>query len=181
MAYATVSGLPVSVGLYTAFVPMIVYALLGTSRVLSVRSTTTLAILAGTQLGTVVPDGDPAKLITAVATLGNGLKRQVAQEYLSGAFSRQIAGLTLYQSKMTARLDAFVVERSREEQIKHPWLAIGNPRQPFATGKRLTIQMITFAPASRISRMPISFPPLDHFSANPSPSGFAGLPASSSA
>ena len=29
MAYATVAGLPVSVGLYTAFVPMIVYALLG--------------------------------------------------------------------------------------------------------------------------------------------------------
>jgi len=69
MAYATVAGLPVSVGLYTAFVPMIVYALLGTSRVLSVSSTTTLAILAGTQLGTVVPDGDPGKLITAVATL----------------------------------------------------------------------------------------------------------------
>src|SRR5215510_13460681 len=69
MAYATVAGLPVSVGLYTAFVPMIVYALLGTSRVLSVSSTTTLAILAGTELGLVVPDGDPGELITAVATL----------------------------------------------------------------------------------------------------------------
>ena len=69
MAYATVAGLPVSVGLYTAFVPMIVYALLGTSRVLSVSSTTTLAILAGTQLGLAVPDGDPGKLITATATL----------------------------------------------------------------------------------------------------------------
>ena len=69
MAYATVAGLPVAVGLYTAFVPMLVYALLGTSRVLSVSSTTTLAILAGTQLGLVVPDGDPAKLITATATL----------------------------------------------------------------------------------------------------------------
>ena len=69
MAYATVAGLPVSVGLYTAFVPMIVYALLGTSRVLSVSSTTTLAILTGTQLGLAVPDGDPGKLITATATL----------------------------------------------------------------------------------------------------------------
>jgi SulP family sulfate permease len=69
MAYATVAGLPVSVGLYTAFVPMIVYALLGTSRVLSVSSTTTLAILAGAELGMVVPDGDPGKLITAAATL----------------------------------------------------------------------------------------------------------------
>jgi len=69
MAYATVAGLPVAVGLYTAFLPMVIYALLGTSRVLNVSSTTTLAILAGTQLGLVVPDGDPARLIVAVATL----------------------------------------------------------------------------------------------------------------
>src|SRR5215217_7309512 len=69
MAYATVAGLSVSVGLYTAFIPMLVYALLGTSRVLSVSSTTTIAILAGAELGLVVPDGDPSKLITATATL----------------------------------------------------------------------------------------------------------------
>lgn len=69
MAYATVAGLPVAVGLYTALIPMLVYALLGTSRVLSVSSTTTLAILAGTQLGLAVPDGDPARLLTAAATL----------------------------------------------------------------------------------------------------------------
>jgi SulP family sulfate permease len=69
MAYATVAGLPVAVGLYTAFVPMVVYALLGSSRVLSVSSTTTLAILSGTTLGLAVPDGDPAKLVTATATL----------------------------------------------------------------------------------------------------------------
>ncbi|MGB7552482.1 MAG: SulP family inorganic anion transporter, partial [Chromatiaceae bacterium] len=69
MAYATVAGLPVAVGLYTAFVPMVIYALLGSSRVLSVSSTTTLAILAGTQLGLAVPSGDPAQLVTAAATL----------------------------------------------------------------------------------------------------------------
>ena len=44
MAYATVAGLPVAVGLYTAFIPMAIYALLGSSRVLSVSSTATLAI-----------------------------------------------------------------------------------------------------------------------------------------
>jgi high affinity sulfate transporter 1 len=69
MAYATVAGLPVSVGLYTAFVPMVVYALLGTSRVLSVSSTTTLAILVAAQLASAVPEGDLARLITATATL----------------------------------------------------------------------------------------------------------------
>ena len=69
MAYASVAGLPIAVGLYTAFIPMVIYALLGSSRVLSVSSTTTLGILAGTQLGLAVPDGDPAKLVTATATL----------------------------------------------------------------------------------------------------------------
>jgi SulP family sulfate permease len=69
MAYATVAGLPVAVGLYTAFVPMIVYGLLGSSSVLSVSSTTMLAILTGAELGSVVPDGDPAKLLVATATL----------------------------------------------------------------------------------------------------------------
>jgi high affinity sulfate transporter 1 len=69
MAYASVAGLPVAVGLYTAFIPMVIYALLGSSPVLSVSSTTTLAILTGTQIGLAVPDGDPAQLITATATL----------------------------------------------------------------------------------------------------------------
>ncbi len=69
MAYATVAGLPPAVGLYTAFVPGLLYGLLGSSRVLSVSSTTTLAILVGAELGDAVPDGDAAKLAAATATL----------------------------------------------------------------------------------------------------------------
>ncbi len=69
MAFAIIAGLPVQAGLYVAFVPMIVYALLGTSRCLSVSSTTTLAILTATQLALVVPGGDPARLMTAAASL----------------------------------------------------------------------------------------------------------------
>jgi high affinity sulfate transporter 1 len=69
MAYATVAGLPVQAGLYTAFLPMLVYALLGSSRVLSVSTTTTLGILTGAQLAIVAPDGNPAVLLPALATL----------------------------------------------------------------------------------------------------------------
>jgi SulP family sulfate permease len=69
MAYAMMAGLPVQVGLCTALVPMLVYALLGTSRVLSVSTTTTLAILTAAQLGQVAPQGDSAALLTASATL----------------------------------------------------------------------------------------------------------------
>jgi len=69
MAYALMAGLPVQVGLYTALVPMVIYALFGTSRVLSVSTTTTLAILTAAQLGQVVPDGNPATLLGASAML----------------------------------------------------------------------------------------------------------------
>ena len=69
MAYAMMAGLPVQVGLYTALLPMLIYALLGTSRVLSVSTTTTLAILTAAQLGQVVPNGDPAAVLRALVTL----------------------------------------------------------------------------------------------------------------
>jgi high affinity sulfate transporter 1 len=68
LAYATIAGLPVQIGLYTASVPMVIYALLGTSRPLSVSTTTTLAILTGAELGRVAPGGG-AELVTASATL----------------------------------------------------------------------------------------------------------------
>ena len=69
MAYATIAGLPVQVGLYTVLVPMAIYALVGTSRPLSVSTTTTLAILAAAEFGQVAVAGDPAFLMRASATL----------------------------------------------------------------------------------------------------------------
>ncbi len=69
IAYATVAGLPVQVGLYTAFLPMLIYVILGTSRQLSLSTTTTIAILAGAQLGQFAEGEDPAPLLRASATL----------------------------------------------------------------------------------------------------------------
>ncbi|SAK48888.1 sulfate transporter [Caballeronia temeraria] len=69
LAYATIAGLPVQVGLYTACLPMIVYAFIGSSRALSVSTTTTLAILAANALGVTVANGDPQALAVANATL----------------------------------------------------------------------------------------------------------------
>jgi high affinity sulfate transporter 1 len=69
MAYAIIAGLPVQAGLYVALIPMLVYALLGTSRPLSMSTTTTLAILTAAQLALAVPDGDPARLMAAASTL----------------------------------------------------------------------------------------------------------------
>ncbi len=52
MAYATIANLPVQIGLYTCMVPMVVYALLGGSRAMSVSTTSTIATLTATTLVT---------------------------------------------------------------------------------------------------------------------------------
>jgi len=69
LAYATIAGLPVQAGLYTVLVPMALYALLGTSRPLSVSTTTTLAILTGAALSEMSSSSNPGDLATTAATL----------------------------------------------------------------------------------------------------------------
>src|SRR5262245_10832356 len=69
IAYAAIAGVPIQVGLYAAVVPTLVYAFLGTSRPLSVSTTTTIAILTGAELAVAAPDGSPEKLLAATSML----------------------------------------------------------------------------------------------------------------
>ena len=69
LAYATIAGLPVEAGLYTGLVPLVVYALLGTSRPLSVSTTSTIAILVAGELALVAPGADVARLLSVTAAL----------------------------------------------------------------------------------------------------------------
>jgi sulfate permease, SulP family len=69
MAYAAIAGLPLEVGLYTSLIPLVVYAVLGTSRPLSVTTSSTIAIMAVSILGQVASGGGPAALLSASATL----------------------------------------------------------------------------------------------------------------
>lgn len=69
MAYATLAGLPVQVGLYTVLLPTLVYALLGTSRVLSVSTTTTLGILTAAEIAERVPHASPEQAVAVATTL----------------------------------------------------------------------------------------------------------------
>src|SRR5215471_17199666 len=55
MAYGVIAGVPLAVGLYTALVPLVVYAVMGTSRALSVTTTSTIAILTAHALHEVIP------------------------------------------------------------------------------------------------------------------------------
>ena len=62
MAYSTIAGLPVEIGLYICMLPMLAYALLGGSRTLSVSTTSTIAVLtAATTLADLTP-GDSDEL-----------------------------------------------------------------------------------------------------------------------
>ena len=71
MAYATVAGLPPVVGLWAALAPLAVYAVLGSSRQLSVGPESTTALMTATALAPLAL-GDPqryAALAAAVALL----------------------------------------------------------------------------------------------------------------
>jgi high affinity sulfate transporter 1 len=69
MAYATLAGLAVQVGLYTALLPMAAYALLGSSRRLSVSTTTTIGILTAAEIAEIAPGASPEQAMTVATTL----------------------------------------------------------------------------------------------------------------
>jgi sulfate permease, SulP family len=69
MAYAAIAGLPLVVGLYSSLIPLVVYAVLGTSRTLSVTTTSTIAILVAGTMSQVAPGADPSTQMMVAATL----------------------------------------------------------------------------------------------------------------
>jgi len=69
MAYAAIAGLPLVIGLYTSLVMLVVYAMMGTSRLLSVTTSSTIAILAAGVFSEFAPGGDAATLLSVSATL----------------------------------------------------------------------------------------------------------------
>jgi sulfate permease, SulP family len=70
MAYATVAGLPPVVGLWAALLPLAIYAVLGSSRQLSVGPESTTALMTAAALGPLAA-GDPGRYaaLAAVAAL----------------------------------------------------------------------------------------------------------------
>jgi high affinity sulfate transporter 1 len=68
MAYAELAGLPAVVGLYAVMVPLAVYALLGSSRQLSIGPESTTALLTAAAIGPLAA-GDPARYASLAALL----------------------------------------------------------------------------------------------------------------
>src|SRR5512132_2053134 len=69
VAYASLAGLPVQVGLYVALAPMLVYAALGSSRPLSVSSTSTISILTASALAEAGAASDPGRAAATASLL----------------------------------------------------------------------------------------------------------------
>lgn len=70
MAYATIAGMPVEFGLYTCMLPMLVYALIGGSRVMSVSTTSTIAVLVATTIADSGSDDPAGALFTLTFMVG---------------------------------------------------------------------------------------------------------------
>jgi sulfate permease, SulP family len=67
MAYAMLAGLPPQVGLYASIVPLLLYAVLGTSRSLSVGPVAMVSLLVATSVGQVAAADSAAYLAAALA------------------------------------------------------------------------------------------------------------------
>ena len=102
MAYATIAELPVEVGLYTCIAPMLVYALIGGSRAMSVSTTSTIATLTATTLvssGVAAASTDPTRALTTL-TLLVGVILLLARVFRLGALVENINLATLIGIKV---------------------------------------------------------------------------------
>ncbi|MFF2273506.1 SulP family inorganic anion transporter [Agromyces sp. NPDC058136] len=97
MAYATIANLPVQLGLYTCMVPMLVYAMLGGSRAMSVSTTSTIATLTATTLvsaGVAAGSDDPVPDLIAL-TLLVGVILLIARAAKLGSLVENISQATI--------------------------------------------------------------------------------------
>lgn len=69
LAYTTIAGLPVQMGLYTALAALVLYALFGTSMVLSVSVTSMLSVLTASAVSPYIVPSDPEAFAQAASEL----------------------------------------------------------------------------------------------------------------
>ncbi len=67
LAYALLAGLPAEMGLYASILPLIAYALLGTSRTLSVGPVAVVSLMTATAIGKITEQGGADYITAAIA------------------------------------------------------------------------------------------------------------------
>ena len=75
MAYALLAGLPPQIGLYASILPLVAYALFGTSRTLAVGPVAVISLMTATAAGSVATQGTPEYVAAALilALLSGGM------------------------------------------------------------------------------------------------------------
>ncbi len=66
LAYAALAGLPPQLGLYASLLPLVAYALFGTSPVLSVGPVAVISLMTATALAPIAPAGSPEYIAAAI-------------------------------------------------------------------------------------------------------------------
>ncbi|HYZ69927.1 MAG TPA: sulfate permease [Mycobacterium sp.] len=146
MAYATVAGLPPVVGLWAAFVPLAGYAVLGSSRQLSVGPESTTALMTATALAPLAA-GDPGRYAALAAAaallvgvicfvaglvrlgfLADLLSRPVLVGYMAGVavimIASQLGKVTGVDVEGEEFLDQIRSFLSRMDQVHWPTIAL---------------------------------------------------------
>jgi SulP family sulfate permease len=110
IAYATVAGLPLQYGLYCALVPTAMYAFLGSSRALSVSTTSSISLLTAAAIVTAPSDANPVDVAAMLALEVGGfllLAGVLRLGFLSDFISRPVLagfkigmGLTIAASQL---------------------------------------------------------------------------------
>lgn len=67
LAYAMLAGLPPEVGLYASILPLVAYALFGTSRALAVGPVAVVSLMTASAVGQIAAEGSAGYLVAAVA------------------------------------------------------------------------------------------------------------------
>lgn len=83
LAYAMLAGLPAEVGLYASMLPLVAYAIFGTSRTLAVGPVAVVSLMSATTVGEIAAQGTPLylaasmllALISGVMLVGMGIFR----------------------------------------------------------------------------------------------------------
>lgn len=165
MAYATLAGLDPVVGLWASLLPLVIYALMGTSRLLSAGPESTTAVMTAAALAPLVA-GDPAQYaaLAALAALIVGglcvlagllhlgflsslLSRPVLIGYLAGVAVIMIAGQL---SKL------FGVDSEGETPLEEIASVLGNLGQANLTTAAVGIGVVVvlFVGSARAPRLP---------------------------
>lgn len=166
MAYATIAGLPVEVGLYTAIVPLFVYALIGTSRPLSVTTTSTIAALTAVALASAdAKTSDDAIQVVATLAVLTGTILLVAGAFKLGFLADFISLPVLAGFKAGTGLliisgqlgKVFGIDQTGDNFFQKTWSAL--TQLPDADGRTTLLAALTLALLVALRRWaPRAFP-----------------------